>query len=128
MKFARCKYKSGTEKKITWGIIKNDRIEFIEGTPFGEWKKTSKSKKDYEVQLLAPCQPTKIICVGLNYHEYADERGMKVPEDPVLFIKPADSSQLCRPMKSRCGPGKYDHFVFRTLPSESMYEPSDVFR
>jgi len=29
----------------------------------------------------------KIICVGLNYSDHAAESGMKVPEEPVLFMK-----------------------------------------
>jgi 2-keto-4-pentenoate hydratase/2-oxohepta-3-ene-1,7-dioic acid hydratase in catechol pathway len=44
-----------------------------------------------DVQLLAPCQPTKIVCVGLNYVEHARELKMQIPEDPVLFIKPPSS-------------------------------------
>jgi 2-keto-4-pentenoate hydratase/2-oxohepta-3-ene-1,7-dioic acid hydratase in catechol pathway len=31
--------------------------------------------------------PDKIICVGLNYRDHADEAGMAVPEFPVLFSK-----------------------------------------
>ncbi|PIS31704.1 hypothetical protein COT42_00320 [Candidatus Saganbacteria bacterium CG08_land_8_20_14_0_20_45_16] len=33
-------------------------------------------------------KPTKIICVGLNYHEHAKEMGMAIPKEPVLFMKP----------------------------------------
>jgi len=29
----------------------------------------------------------KIICVGLNYHDHAEESGMDVPDEPVLFTK-----------------------------------------
>jgi len=29
----------------------------------------------------------KIICVGLNYHDHAEESGMEVPDEPVLFTK-----------------------------------------
>jgi len=41
-----------------------------------------------EVELLAPCQPSKIVCVGLNYTEHAQELKMQLPAEPVLFIKP----------------------------------------
>jgi len=41
-----------------------------------------------EVDLLVPCQPTKIICVGLNYVEHERELDMKLPEEPVIFLKP----------------------------------------
>lgn len=35
----------------------------------------------------------KIICIGLNYRKHAEEMGWKLPEQPVVFIKP-DSSLL----------------------------------
>jgi 2-keto-4-pentenoate hydratase/2-oxohepta-3-ene-1,7-dioic acid hydratase in catechol pathway len=41
-----------------------------------------------DVELLAPCLPTKIVCVGLNYAEHARELKMQLPEEPILFIKP----------------------------------------
>lgn len=42
-----------------------------------------------EVELLAPCNPSKIICVGRNYREHAAEMGNAVPEErPLLFFKP----------------------------------------
>ena len=44
-----------------------------------------------EVQLLAPVMPTKIVCVGRNYREHAAELGNKMPEEPLLFLKPPSS-------------------------------------
>lgn len=35
----------------------------------------------------------KIICIGLNYRNHAAEMGWKLPEEPVVFLKP-DSSLL----------------------------------
>ncbi len=40
------------------------------------------------VRLLAPCQPSKIICVGRNYAEHAAEHGVDVPKEPLIFLKP----------------------------------------
>ena len=31
--------------------------------------------------------PSKIICVGLNYKEHAKESGLDIPDEPVLFFK-----------------------------------------
>ena len=45
-----------------------------------------------EVELLTPCLPSKIICVGLNYREHARELKMLVPEEPIIFIKPPSSA------------------------------------
>ena len=38
-------------------------------------------------KLLAPLQPTAILCIGLNYRQHATETGIKIPEYPVLFMK-----------------------------------------
>jgi 2-keto-4-pentenoate hydratase/2-oxohepta-3-ene-1,7-dioic acid hydratase in catechol pathway len=40
------------------------------------------------VELLPPCAPSKIICVGRNYVAHAAERGESVPDQPLLFLKP----------------------------------------
>lgn len=41
-----------------------------------------------EVTLLAPVpRPGKLLCIGLNYRDHAEEVGMKVPERPILFSK-----------------------------------------
>lgn len=44
-----------------------------------------------EVKILPPVSPSKIICVGLNYRDHAEELNMELPEEPILFLKPATS-------------------------------------
>ncbi len=44
-----------------------------------------------DLELLPLVRPSKIVCVGLNYHDHASELGMPVPEEPVLFLKPPSS-------------------------------------
>jgi 2-keto-4-pentenoate hydratase/2-oxohepta-3-ene-1,7-dioic acid hydratase in catechol pathway len=41
-----------------------------------------------DLEILPPSHPSKIVCVGLNYHDHATELGMSVPEEPIIFIKP----------------------------------------
>ena len=36
-------------------------------------------------------RPSKIVCVGLNYTKHAEESGMEVPKEPVLFFKATSS-------------------------------------
>ena len=43
------------------------------------------------VDVLAPCEPTKIVCVGLNYADHAAERGKDIPDRPLLFLKPPNT-------------------------------------
>ena len=44
-----------------------------------------------EIELLAPVTPSKIVCVGRNYREHAAELGNKMPDEPLLFLKPPSS-------------------------------------
>jgi 2-keto-4-pentenoate hydratase/2-oxohepta-3-ene-1,7-dioic acid hydratase in catechol pathway len=41
------------------------------------------------VALLAPVEPSKVVCVGRNYRAHARELGNDVPKEPLLFIKPS---------------------------------------
>lgn len=40
-----------------------------------------------EVDILPPVEPTKIVCIGLNYADHADERNKDLPDRPLLFLK-----------------------------------------
>ena len=41
-----------------------------------------------EINLLPPCAPSKLVCVGRNYADHAAELGNVVPDEPLLFLKP----------------------------------------
>lgn len=44
------------------------------------------------VRLLAPIpRPGKVVCVGLNYRDHAQETGQPIPDEPILFAKFANS-------------------------------------
>jgi 2-keto-4-pentenoate hydratase/2-oxohepta-3-ene-1,7-dioic acid hydratase in catechol pathway len=43
------------------------------------------------VEILPPCEPSKIVCVGLNYADHAAEQDKDVPERPLLFLKPPNA-------------------------------------
>jgi len=40
-------------------------------------------------------RPSKIVCIGLNYKDHADETGAELPSEPVLFFK--STSAFCGP-------------------------------
>ena len=44
-----------------------------------------------DAKLLPPVVPSKIVCVGRNYREHAEELGNEVPAEPLLFFKPPSS-------------------------------------
>lgn len=42
-----------------------------------------------EATLLAPVEPSKVVCVGRNYVAHARELGHDVPSTPLIFLKPS---------------------------------------
>ncbi|NWG01867.1 MAG: fumarylacetoacetate hydrolase family protein [Syntrophaceae bacterium] len=76
---------------VQYGVIEGDVIREMDGNPFGHFHLTSKEKKIDEVKLLSPCPPTKIVALGLNYRDHAEEVKMDLPKEPLLFIKPSTS-------------------------------------
>ncbi|MCX8028709.1 MAG: fumarylacetoacetate hydrolase family protein [Brevinematales bacterium] len=83
-----CRY--SFEKKHGWGVFDTDNsiIIPIKGNIFEDFELEEKSIPSKEVRLLPPVIPNKIICIGLNYRDHAEELGMPIPEEPVLFLKP----------------------------------------
>lgn len=41
-----------------------------------------------EVRWLPPTVPTKVICVGFNYRDHAQELAVEIPQEPLFFLKP----------------------------------------
>jgi len=62
----------------------------VEGDIFGKWREGD-AIDPAGLKLLAPVQPSKIVCVGLNYKDHALEQGKPLPAEPLLFIKPSTS-------------------------------------
>ncbi len=46
---------------------------------------------DGDLVLEAPVEPSKIVCIGLNYAQHAAEMNKKVPDEPLFFLKPTTS-------------------------------------
>lgn len=84
MKLVRFLYR-GTPK---WGRLNRDTVTFIRGEPFKGIDLSKKKVSLKNVKLLAPAKASKVVLVGLNYRDHAEELKMKVPAEPILFLKP----------------------------------------
>lgn len=79
--------------KAVWGLVEGDRIFTIEGEPYEDnWSYDGRKLPLRRCQFLPPCDPTKIVCVGKNYHAHIEElRDMidasNTPNRPTLFLK-----------------------------------------
>ena len=79
------------DSSIKFGVVEGGNVIEIEGSIFGNFKKTSVSYKRSDVKLLAPCEPSKVIAIGLNYKAHAAEFNKPLPEEPMIFMKPSTS-------------------------------------
>ncbi|RZD15785.1 MAG: FAA hydrolase family protein [Candidatus Acididesulfobacter guangdongensis] len=92
MKFGRFRHKKG-EMKTYYGTLSPEGtfVNVIEDFDFCDIDYTGRQYELTELEYLPPVQPTKIVAVGLNYKNHAQEMQKKLPEEPLLFIKPSSS-------------------------------------
>jgi 2-keto-4-pentenoate hydratase/2-oxohepta-3-ene-1,7-dioic acid hydratase in catechol pathway len=64
-------------------------VRLLDGHPFSGVDLTDQAAPLEAVSLLAPIIPSKVLCVGRNYADHAAEMGSEVPEEPMIFSKPA---------------------------------------
>ncbi|OFW07925.1 MAG: fumarylacetoacetate hydrolase [Acidobacteria bacterium RIFCSPLOWO2_02_FULL_67_36] len=77
------RYESGG--KISYGVLEGDTIRELSGDLFASPAPTGTTLKLAAVKLLAPCEPKKVIAVGLNYKTHLGER--PAAAYPGLFAK-----------------------------------------
>ena len=68
-----------------YGILEGETIRELGGSPFAGARPTGKTVKLSEAKLLAPCEPSKVIAVGLNYKSHLGDR--QPASYPGLFAK-----------------------------------------
>ena len=90
MRVVRYELKEGRSKP-KYGWLLGDKVGEISGNPFGRYRRKEAETPLSDVNLLAPSEPSKIVCVGRNYVEHAKELGNEVPKVPLIFMKPPSS-------------------------------------
>ena len=99
MKIARFLNTDNEEKT---GILTDGDILEIDGDIYSAYTKNGKKHDINKLKILPPCTPTKIIAVGLNYRDHAEEMKKQLPQEPMLFLKPntaviADNEEIVYP-------------------------------
>ncbi|MBM4284046.1 MAG: fumarylacetoacetate hydrolase family protein [Deltaproteobacteria bacterium] len=77
--------------RTAYGILDGEQIKALWTTPFEGLATGWEVHALGEVELLAPCEPTKIVALGLNYRDHAVEFGREAPDEPLIFLKPGTS-------------------------------------
>jgi 2-keto-4-pentenoate hydratase/2-oxohepta-3-ene-1,7-dioic acid hydratase in catechol pathway len=70
-----------------WGVIHGELVTLLGGAPWCDAAPLGGAVPLATARLLPPCEPTKIVAVGLNYRAHAAEMGKPLPDEPLLFLK-----------------------------------------
>lgn len=74
-----------------WGRLRNGIIHELTAAPYLDGFETARTFPLDEASLLAPVEPSKLICIGRNYAEHAAELGNQAPSEPMFFLKAPSS-------------------------------------
>lgn len=80
------------EGKIYYGLLQLSlSVQVLDAPPWLEGQPTDLILKPENYQILTPCAPSKVVAVGKNYADHAQEMGSTVPKEPLIFLKPSTS-------------------------------------
>jgi 2-keto-4-pentenoate hydratase/2-oxohepta-3-ene-1,7-dioic acid hydratase in catechol pathway len=81
-------YRIEHEGRPRYVAERDGRWRLVNGDVFGRFEEGPEIESE-GLKWLAPVQPSKIVCVGLNYRDHAIEQDKPLPEEPLIFIKPS---------------------------------------
>jgi 2-keto-4-pentenoate hydratase/2-oxohepta-3-ene-1,7-dioic acid hydratase in catechol pathway len=101
------------------------------GVPDFQQRREIKPVPLASASLLAPVEPTKIVCVGRNYAEHAKELGNEVPTEILIFLKPPSSliapgEKIRRPRISQRVDYEGELAAIISKPCRNLGEKEDV--
>ena len=78
----------------SYGRLEDGRVALLEAAPWLGGRPTGEAPPLATCEMLPPAEPTKIVCVGLNYRAHVAESatvvpgGGEAPAEPLIFLKP----------------------------------------
>jgi 2-keto-4-pentenoate hydratase/2-oxohepta-3-ene-1,7-dioic acid hydratase in catechol pathway len=85
-----CRFIDPETQRPAFGVVENEEVFRLDGDLNDgnlSLESSEPSIRLSDAQLLPPVAPSKIVCVGRNYHEHAAELGNPMPSEPLLFLK-----------------------------------------
>lgn len=73
-----------------YALERQNRLYWLEGDVFGDYVAGSEVEPG-GLTTLAPVRPSKIMAIGLNYRDHAAEMHKALPDEPLVFMKPASA-------------------------------------
>ena len=71
-----------------YAVERDGTMYWLEGDIFGDYRPGA-AVTEKALRFLAPVKPSKIVAIGLNYKDHAGEMNKPLPEEPLMFLKPA---------------------------------------
>ncbi|MFC6865029.1 fumarylacetoacetate hydrolase family protein [Halomicroarcula sp. GCM10025817] len=91
MKRVRFRDSAGNVRGGHWTVEDGEPKVTAAAGPYGRIAFGDEMYSPDEVDILPPCEPTKIVCIGLNYVDHAEETDSEIPDRPMLFLKAPNS-------------------------------------
>lgn len=80
------------EGKIYYGLLQLSlNVQVLDAPPWLQGQPTDLILEPENYQILTPCAPSKVVAIGKNYADHAEEMGSTVPQEPLIFLKPSTS-------------------------------------
>ncbi|KAA9407509.1 fumarylacetoacetate hydrolase family protein [Haloarcula hispanica] len=87
MKRVRFRDTAGNVRGGRWTVEDGEPVVTAAAGPYGRIAFGDESYDPDEVDILPPCEPTKVVCIGRNYADHAEEMDSDLPDRPMLFLK-----------------------------------------
>ncbi len=97
---------------VGYGKLEGDSLKVYSGDIFDGAAPTGQTVKLDDVELLTPCEPSKMVCLWNNFHALAAKLEVADPSEPLFFLKApsafTDPGATIRRPKSYDGPVVYE--------------------
>jgi 2-keto-4-pentenoate hydratase/2-oxohepta-3-ene-1,7-dioic acid hydratase in catechol pathway len=77
--------------KSAFGFMEAGSVRACRGDMFSAWERTDEIIALDEIRWETPCMPTKMVALWNNFHEAAAKFALVIPEEPLFFVKSANS-------------------------------------
>ena len=74
-----------------YAVERGGKMYWMRGDLFGAYDAGDEVPAADASRVMAPVDPSIVVCIGLNYKDHAAEMKKKLPEEPLVFLKPRSS-------------------------------------
>jgi 2-keto-4-pentenoate hydratase/2-oxohepta-3-ene-1,7-dioic acid hydratase in catechol pathway len=74
-----------------YAVERQGKLSWMLGDVFGSYDVGEAVPENQARAWMVPVDPSIVVCIGLNYKDHAAEMNTKLPEEPLIFMKPSSS-------------------------------------